>query len=146
VVINEGVPMRDGEDIELRNHTPHDVTILLPEGGAITLAPEPKAARCLVTRVGGAPLRACGVTIPTTLTRRGAEVVGLPPAEHGVVLVVSLPVVEACPDRTDLVFPDEQVRDPDNRVIGCRSLGRLRGEPFSGRSSSRRAPRRLVRR
>jgi hypothetical protein len=113
-------------EVVLRNHTPHDVTILLPGRDPITLAPEASTARCVITRTDGTPLCSRGAVIPTTLTHRHPQVTGLPPAEPGVVLVVSLPVVEACPERTDLVFPDEQVRDPDNRVIGCRSLGRLR--------------------
>lgn len=40
-------------------------------------------------------------------------------------LIVSRLVAEACPERDDLVVPDDTVRDDAGRIIGCRALARV---------------------
>lgn len=48
----------------------------------------------------------------------------LPPAVDGVAYLVSRVLAEAVP-RDDLLFPVDEVRDADGRIIGCRALGRF---------------------
>ena len=54
---------------------------------------------------------------------RGGKVTGLPAPEPGVTFVVSRAVCEAAPERADLVYPDDTVRDERGRIIGCRAFG-----------------------
>lgn len=49
----------------------------------------------------------------------------LPQPELGTTYIVSLVVALACPGRTDLVFPLNEVRNDDGTVIGCRGFGRV---------------------
>jgi hypothetical protein len=57
----------------------------------------------------------------------------LPEPTPGGWLIVSSRIAEPCPDRDDLVFPDEQVRI-DGRIDDCRLLRRVRPLRFpSGR-------------
>jgi len=46
----------------------------------------------------------------------------LPPPQTGVLLVVPR-VLARESDRTDLLFPDEEIRDPEGRIIGCMVVG-----------------------
>lgn len=48
------------------------------------------------------------------------DVVDLPEPAEGVYYIVSSLVALACPDRTDLLVPDDLVRDDTGRVVGCR--------------------------
>lgn len=53
-------------------------------------------------------------------TRVFGEVKDLPESTPGVYCIVSALVVEACPDRTDLVSPGEMVYDPETRKpVAC---------------------------
>ena len=112
--------------VRLRNLTPHTVRLHLADGRISDVPPTPPGARRGVTRsvAGTADTDAGPVTI--TLTRLDADVTDLPDPEPGVWLIVSNRVAEARPDRTDLVFPDDAVRDPGTgQVTGCRALGRI---------------------
>lgn len=51
------------------------------------------------------------------------EVQNLPAQEAGKWLVVSRIVAEACPQRADLIFPHDLVRDDKGNIIGCRKFG-----------------------
>lgn len=48
--------------------------------------------------------------------------------QTGVLLVVPR-VLARESDRADLLFPDEEIRDPEGRIIGCRRLARFAGPP-----------------
>ncbi|MEU4376707.1 hypothetical protein [Pseudonocardia alni] len=109
----------------LRNHTPHPVTVVLVDGSDVDLPPHPPSPRVVVERSEDGELRTEHGAVALTRTRRSAEVVDLPAAESGVVLIVSLAVAQARPDRTDLVFPDRQIRDADGRIVACAALGRV---------------------
>lgn len=58
---------------------------------------------------------------PTSYTEYG-EVENLPEIE-GVYFLVSKMVRDACPDRADLFYPAELVRDGFGNIVGCKSLG-----------------------
>ena len=49
----------------------------------------------------------------------------LPDPADDTLLIVSRMVAEAYPERRDLVFPTELVRDPRGRVSRCKSLSRI---------------------
>ena len=49
----------------------------------------------------------------------------LPGPVDGVWHVVSQLVVNAMPDREDLLFPVDLVRDAEGNIMGCRALARL---------------------
>jgi len=95
------------------NYTPH--TIHMPDGNV--LAPEDVAIRCgeetvAVGKIGGNPV----------IMRQYSDIVGLPPVQTGVWLIVSSMVRMACPDRSDLLSPGDLVRDEHGNVIGCTNL------------------------
>lgn len=103
------------------NLTPHDVNIVDGDGEeGRTIPATGKVARVEMTtkKVG----EVGDVPITTTVT---GEVVGLPSPNDNEMYIVSRVVASALPERKDLVFPDQIVRDEDGRVIGCKSLSTL---------------------
>ncbi len=106
--------------MELKNYTPHPITLLVGKGllaEGITFQPAGPAPRLEPSRE---PLGEI-LGIPVVRTTLGKPV-GLPTPEEGVVFVVSALVAEACPERTDLAYPGEAVRDSDGVIIGARGL------------------------
>lgn len=108
----------------LRNLTPHDVVIRIPDAADASLHPESTPARCRLSRTVTGSVRTGFGEIPLTRTHLVADVSGLPDPEPGTLLIVARDVVLARPDRADLVFPDDIVRDDAGRVVACRALGR----------------------
>ena len=106
----------------LINLTPHEVRIIRGDG-EITLPPSGTIARCNVTR------RQVGLVdgIPVNRTAFGA-VEGLPDPQPDTYYIVSALVAQACPDRHDLLIPDDTVRDDQGRIIGCRALATVARE------------------
>jgi hypothetical protein len=99
------------------NLTPHSVS-LMRDGSVLHISPEPIPARCeeaetLSATVAGYPVY--NVTFGT--------VYGLPEPKEGVLYIVSRMVAEALPDRHDLVFPHQLVRDSAGNIVGCQALG-----------------------
>ena len=100
----------------LKNLTPHEIKIITEEG-TVVAKPSGVVARCeeheeLIGDLGGAPLTRIVL----------GDVVDLPPEEEGVILIVSHIVLQACPERKDLVKPGKPVRNVAGDIIGCRSL------------------------
>lgn len=98
---------------ELINLTPHTINVIgvgeIPASGLVarvSMKTEPDAV------IAG---------FPTSYTEYG-EVENLPEIE-GVSFVVSKMIRDACPDRADLFYPAELVRDNEGNIIGCKSLG-----------------------
>lgn len=104
----------------LVNYTPHAELTYRPDGGDVHVLPQQGNARCAEEHVPGGEV---APGLPLTLMRYG-EVTGLPEAQDGVVVVVSQLVVNALPERTDLVFPAGLVRDDEGTIIGFRYLAR----------------------
>lgn len=74
-------------------------------------------------------IRVSAQTIPVgtlqgyTLTKTVfGEVEGLPEYEQGTYYIVSQLVKSACPNRIDLLVPNELVRNEQGKIIGCRSF------------------------
>jgi hypothetical protein len=61
------------------------------------------------------------ISVPITKTEFG-EVEHLPEQKEGTFLIVSRLVLAACPGRSDLLVPNELVRDGKGRIIGCKSF------------------------
>lgn len=107
----------------LLNLTPHPVDIVMGDR-VVTVQPEPVTCRIEIVRQPQAPLQTENGPVDAFLVTNG-ETVDLPPARPGVVLIVSRMVADANPDRADLVFPLDLIRDETGRIIGCGSLGRI---------------------
>lgn len=111
--------------IRLRNLTPHTVTFRLPDGRSVDLPPELPTPRCTLVRLPAEQVMTQLGEVPVIRTTFDGGVTDLPDPEPGTWLVVPRAVVEAVPDRVDLVFPDDLVRDPaTGQVVACRALGR----------------------
>ena len=99
---------------EVVNLTPHAITVVghgeIPTAGLV-----PRVA--MKTKAAGLV-----AGFPTSFTEYG-EVEGLPSGIEGVYLIVSQMLKSACPDRTDLLYPAELVRDEKGNITGCKSLG-----------------------
>lgn len=107
--------------MNIRNLTPHIITISTHDGYVILPRHSAPVPRLEVERTALPPLVYDGHHIPLVRSRMGA-VRDLPPAEEEVCLVVSALVAEACPERSDLLYPGEAVRDDSGRVVGCAGL------------------------
>lgn len=105
----------------IRNYTPHAMLVWRPESGDPVELPQQGNVRCAEQYVVGGVLP--GTDLPFTLMRYG-DAEGLPDPVKGVVFLVSQLVVNACPDRHDLVFPAGLVRDAEGTIIGFRHLAR----------------------
>lgn len=115
----------------LENYTPHPVT-LVDSGGISQELPSLGHARAAevvlsTTTLAWDPFGDAGmsVSIPCR-TKHYDEVQGLPPPRKHVLYIVSTLVMQAAPERTDLVAPDELIRDASSgRIIGARGVYRF---------------------
>lgn len=113
--------------MELINLTPHPLTLIGPDGTVLlNQPPDGPMARCAEDRreIGTVTLPD-GANVPLRIVGFG-KVSDLPAARDGVLYVVSRATAEAASGRADVVYPDEQVRDSDGRIIGCRALARAK--------------------
>lgn len=104
------------------NLTPHAVNIVGDDNSiAITIDASGNVARCSqsISIIGSVTINS--VAIPISSSSYG-EVVDLPDPQDGIYYIVSRLVMSACPNRQDLLVPNDLVRDEAGRVIGCRSL------------------------
>ena len=110
-----------GKNMNIINLTPHTITFILPSGDKLIIEPSGSLAR-VSTRT-----EVCGGigSIPITRTVFG-EVEGLPEPNDKEIYIVSSLVAQRCPDRDDVFIPNESIRDDQGRIIGCKSLGRVR--------------------
>lgn len=116
---------------EIRNLTPHVVTVLDTDGATIAhYQPESPAARAeQLTEPSG--LVVAGV--PIHLTRFGAPT-DLPAPRTGVWLIVSHIVVQAAAaagrTQEDLLIAAEPVRNETGQIVGCRALALMGARPL----------------
>ena len=114
--------------MEIINLTPHPIIIVGGNGKALITFPSEGEVRISQKTVRGGSLLHQKAVIPLTQTQFG-EVQGLPAPKEGTNYIVSSLVCQACPDRQDLLIPNESVRDEQGRIVGCKSLSR---NPFKG--------------
>ncbi|HZV49905.1 MAG TPA: hypothetical protein VFD49_09090 [Candidatus Dormibacteraeota bacterium] len=110
--------------MQLRNLTPHAITVRLADGATLTVEPEPEPARCKEERELAGTLSVDGREIPIWRLCLG-EVHGLPEPQDGTILIVSRVVAEAARDRIDLLIPGPGLRDQAGRIVACDGLSRL---------------------
>ena len=105
----------------LVNLTPHNVNILQKDGSFVTIEPTAPAAR--VTAVVTEKVWT-GEYFHIAFSFGTVE--GLPDQQPGIEYIVSKMCADAAPERTDLVYPADCIRDEQGRVIGCKALA---GQP-----------------
>ena len=102
------------------NLTPHDVNIV-SEDKIITIEAFKIVARCAQINQRIGEIETNKGSIPLSRTQFG-EVENLPEQDEDVLYIVSRLVKDACPERPDLLVPNEIVRDETGRIVGCESL------------------------
>ena len=80
--------------------------------------------------IGDMLLHVPGAVLPLATVQYGA-VSDLPAPQPGVLLVV-FRTVAAEVSRSDLVFPDLEIRDENRRIVGCRRLARFASSDDKG--------------
>ncbi len=121
----------------LVNLTPHEVTILGMDGGpGVVLAGSGSVPRLVlspgtttIVTVAGEPGPGAAAGTVRIAVDHGQRLVGidppLPDPQPGVLYVTSRVVAEHAPERTDLVWPNDLVRDSQGRPVGARGLAAL---------------------
>lgn len=113
---------------KLLNCTPHKITLMEGAVGQevafATLPPTGICPRCLTTDKVVGNVVVDGHDVPVMKTTFG-EVTDLPEREEGVLLIVSLAVAKARPDRDDLLTVYKTVRDGEGQIIGATALARV---------------------
>ena len=120
--------------MKLINLTPHRITIYPPAGwtmlgnddSPIVVEPSGTVARCAETReiVSTVPQPQGSFEIPVFCVAYG-EVGGLPEPAADTAYIVSMRLAQAVPNRADVYFPGEAVRDAAGNIIGCVGLSKL---------------------
>jgi len=105
--------------MRIKNLTPHQLA-LCGANGTLTVPPSGIIARLAVSRTALNPVTIDGVELPISLPVMG-DVTDLPPAEDGIILVVSAMVAGAV-NRPDVMSPGELLRDGAGNVIGAKGL------------------------
>jgi hypothetical protein len=72
-----------------------------------------------------APVNLDGTEVPVVRKAFAPTVNGLPEPQADTIYVVSFLTAQAVPDREDVFFPGEAVRDPSGKIIGCVGLSRV---------------------
>jgi hypothetical protein len=107
----------------LVNLTPHQLRVVDHNGATVLDLPPPDIpARIGQTTVAEQHL---GPTRVPLRTIRYGPPTSLPEQTDNTILIVSRVVAQEL-DRPDLVFPDEEIRDNNGRITGCRALARFR--------------------
>lgn len=111
--------------MEYINTTPHDVTIIAPDG--TTVLSVPPSGDCVRLSESVAPIGSTDGVDFVSVTLGDAD--GLPAPRTGVAVIVSMPLamglLASGVRREDVVYPFGQVRDGRGGIIGCRQLARL---------------------
>lgn len=115
--------------MELRNLTPHAITMIGVDGAETTLPPSGTVAR--VAQTPGAPHAVEGVPVTVLGAPTWGEVTNLPDPEASVLLIVSGMVAARVPHRRDVVSPDTgpTARREAGQVTGVRALVCAAEEP-----------------
>ena len=102
------------------NLTPHRVSIRREDMSFLDLNPEPVPARRAVKNVVLGTVD--GIVVSSQVF---GPVENLPEPREGVLLLVSLIVAQAHPERRDLVTPGTAIRNPDGTQSGCIGLSQV---------------------
>lgn len=100
------------------NYTPHVINIIYV-GETITILPEPEAIR--LEQIDGEPEIIGDIAVKNRKYGEG----NLPEFNPFVGLIVSQMVAAEFPERSDLFYPGDLVRDDKGNIIGCKNLCRV---------------------
>lgn len=115
--------------VKIYNFTPHVIRLIcehgeyeFPSEGVIRCS-EKRIQKSTLDLRSVSPYQAAEVPINEVFFTRNVQ--DLPPFRSDTILIVSRMVAQAYPERTDMVFPDEVLRDADGNIIACRSFARV---------------------
>jgi hypothetical protein len=117
--------------VEVLNLTPHLITVMPHDGEHVRIPQSGVVARCEVDRTSVAILETVEYGVLPVCKIRYHEA-GLPEPKEDVMLIVSIVVAQAS-RRSDLLVVDDEVRDDQGRIIGCRRLAQLFEQPSANR-------------
>ena len=104
--------------ITIINLTPHPVNLLDVNANVVITFHTEGLARCSQNDVIIGKLNK---DIILTKTSYG-EIIGLPEQSPRTFYIVSRLVRNALPNRTDLLVPNQLIRDSEGQIVGCRSF------------------------
>ena len=99
------------------NLTPHMLNIIDVNNNIMDIPPSGKIARVSSTSAIVATINNVNVTQQTF-----GDVIDLPDAQDGVILIVSRMVKDRVANRADVMVPGAPVRDAEGRIIGADGL------------------------
>ncbi len=115
-----------GDANEIVNLTPHPVRLFNTKGVAILeLEPGGQAARVADRLHPGPRISFRGSELPVLRIKAG-PVTDLPPPVNGRLYVTSRVTAARCSDRSDVVFPHDEIREAGT-IIGCRTFATFAG-------------------
>ena len=135
--------MQINEPLHPINLTPHDVVLDLGGGETLRIPAAGVVPRLLLSEGRQEHLRVADPARPDDETAVrdvplavGAAWLGidppLPDPRPGTVYVTSRVVAEHFPERADLVWPDDLIRDADGQVVAARRLAKRGDDPTGG--------------
>jgi hypothetical protein len=108
--------------MKVMNCTPHPIDIWDAEGTRI-LRTIPRSGTISRLRETNDRIGTADGDIPLCTVHYG-EAYNLPERREDTLLIVSVLVKSALPERDDLVVPVDLVRDEEGHIVGCRALGK----------------------
>ena len=106
--------------MEIVNLTPHPVRIV-NERGEVVIPPSGVIARVSIRKEMVGEISIDGIRVPIYKVEYG-EVEGLPEPSEGVVYIVSSVVASKVAGRSDVVVPDDFIRDASGNIIGAKGF------------------------
>ena len=106
------------------NLTPHAINLMAEDDSIIATFASQGVARAASSRVAIDTIDVNGCAISINRTSFGA-VENLPAEQDNTLYIVSALTAKAAPSRTDLIAPDDTVRDDAGRIIGCHAFAKL---------------------
>ena len=117
--------------LELVNATRHPVALLDDrDEPAVTIEPSGHLPRVQIDRRQVGVVDVGGVDVPLFESHAG-DVHDLPEPAAGRAIIVSRQVLEACPERTDLLMVDQTVLGDDRKIKGAKALTRGEAGPLA---------------
>lgn len=110
--------------MEYINLTPHDINIFDELDNVVMVIASSGRPIPRVSEVEKRNVEGVGLPCPVVEIGYG-QVTDIPPRRNNVYYIVSRTVAQALPDREDLLFPTDLVRDDTGTIIGCRKLARF---------------------
>jgi hypothetical protein len=115
--------MPSGDTVKIVNCTPHPVVVCGEGYQRTVIQPSGIVARIAAKQKEVAAISVNGISVPIYSTEYG-QVEGLPDPSPNTFYIVARLVLQACPNRKDLIAPGELVRDANGTVIGCKGFSR----------------------